>query len=48
MNSTSDNEISSKLPSSPKACAAVIVKHVYELDSFKRLQPILKANTANK
>lgn len=47
MNSTSDNEISSKLPSSPKACAAVIVKYVYELDSFKRLQPILKANTAN-
>ena len=46
MNSTSDNEISSKLPSSARACAGEIMERIYSIDSFERLREILKANTA--
>jgi len=46
MNSTSDNEISSKLSSSARACAGEIMEYIYSLDSFERLREVLKANTA--
>lgn len=46
MNSTSDNEISSKLSSSARACAGEIMEYIYSLDSYERLREVLKANTA--
>lgn len=46
MNSTSDIEISHKLPSAARACAGEIMEYIYSLDSFERLRGVLKANTA--
>ena len=46
MNSTSDIEISHKLPSSARACAGEIIEYIYSLDAFERLREVLKANTA--
>lgn len=46
MNSTSDIEISHKLPSAARACAGEIMEYIYSLDSLERLRGVLKANTA--